>query len=161
MQSLFSNFGKKAAKPAKKVKRETVVPEPAYNIPAVLLGMAGLSAYEGWTPAAGLFGLLGVFLGIQASRVSFVFDDEALEVRVGKQMDESENAFVGGANRWRYDTFVNWEFWWAGFPVLVYFKETQTKPEGQIHFFPIIFNGKQLYDVMAERCGPSVNSGPK
>lgn len=26
--------------------------------------------------------------------------------------------------------------------VLVYFKETQTRPEGQIHFFPIIFNGK-------------------
>lgn len=25
------------------------------------------------------------------------------------------------------------EFWWPGFPVLVYFKETQTKPEGQIH----------------------------
>jgi len=45
--------------------------------------------------------------------------------------------------------------------VLVYFKETQTKPEGQIHFFPIIFNGKQLYDVMQERCGPSKTSGPK
>jgi len=38
----------------------------------------------------------------------------------------------------RYDTFTNWEFWWPGFPVLVYFKETQTKPEGQVHFFPII-----------------------
>lgn len=40
-------------------------------------------------------------------------------------------------------------------------QETQTKPEGQIHFFPIIMDGKQLYDVMAERCGPSVTSGPK
>jgi hypothetical protein len=40
-------------------------------------------------------------------------------------------------------------------------QETQTKPEGQIHFFPIIFNGKQLYDVMAERCGESATSGPK
>ena len=29
----------------------------------------------------------------------------------------------------------------------------------QIHFFPIIFNGRQLYDVMAERCGTSQNSG--
>ncbi len=26
---------------------------------------------------------------------------------------------------------------------------------------PAVFNGKQLYDVMVERCGPSVNSGPK
>lgn len=39
----------------------------------------------------------------------------------------------------RYSTFVNWELWWPNFPILVYFKETQTKPEGQIHFFPVIF----------------------
>lgn len=39
----------------------------------------------------------------------------------------------------RYSTFVNWELWWPNFPVLVYFKETQTKPEGQVHFFPVIF----------------------
>ena len=45
-----------------------------------------------------------------------------------------------------------------GIPIL---QETQTRPEGQIHFFPIIFDGKQLYDVMVERCGPSVGSGPK
>ena len=40
-------------------------------------------------------------------------------------------------------------------------QETQTKPEGQIHFFPIIMDGSQLYKVMSERCGPSQNSGPK
>ena len=40
-------------------------------------------------------------------------------------------------------------------------QEKQTKPEGQIHFFPILFNGKQLYDVMVERCGISQNSLPK
>lgn len=86
---------------------------------------------------------------------------------------------------------MNWELWWPNFPILVYFKERQTKPEGQIHFFPVIFvstkvgskilrsyvlrcsvllvsgvvnhlqNGKQLYDVMVERAGPSQNSGPK
>ncbi len=27
------------------------------------------------------------------------------------------------------------------FPILVYFKETQTKPEGQIHFFPVLASG--------------------
>ena len=31
----------------------------------------------------------------------------------------------------------------------------------QIHFFPIIFNGKQLYDVMEERCGETQNSGKR
>ena len=82
------------------------------------------------------------FLYFQSQRVKFVFDDEALEVLIGEEAEESENAFVGGRNRWKYDTFVNWEFWWPSFPVLVYFKETQTKPEGQIHFFPIIFDGE-------------------
>lgn len=38
-----------------------------------------------------------------------------------------------------YSSFVNWELWWPNFPILVYFKETQTKPEGQVHFFPVIF----------------------
>ena len=33
-------------------------------------------------------------------------------------------------------------------------QETQTKAEGQIHFFPILFDGRQLYELMAERCGP-------
>lgn len=40
-------------------------------------------------------------------------------------------------------------------------QETQTSPEGQIHFFPIIMDGKQLYNTMVERCGPSQGSGPK
>nr|TKW38534.1 hypothetical protein SEVIR_1G121700v2 [Setaria viridis] len=96
------------------------------------------------------------------TRVRFVFDNEALEVKVGDQLQESgENVFVGGKNRWKYSTFINWELWWPQFPILVYFKESQTKPEGQIHFFPVIFNGRQLYDVMVERAGPSKTSGPK
>ncbi|KAH1117999.1 hypothetical protein GLYMA_17G114902v4 [Glycine max] len=108
------------------------------------------------------FSLIICLLFPQTTRVTFVFDDEALEVKIGEQLQESgENAFVGGKKCWKYSTFVNWEFWWPNFPILVYFKETQTKPEGQIHCFPIIFNGKQLYDVMVERAGPSKTSGPK
>jgi hypothetical protein len=45
-----------------------------------------------------------------------------LQVVVGKQQEQTDNAFVGGRNRWAYSSFVNWEFWWPGFPVLVYFK---------------------------------------
>lgn len=155
-------FGNGAKKSAKKQKRETVIPEPSYSIPLTLLGGAGAShvAFSN-DVLAGLLGVLGAFLAFQASRVKFVFDDDALEVVVGEKQMETENSFVGGRNRWTYDSFVNWEFWWPGFPVLVYFKETQTKPEGQIHFFPLIFNGKQVYDVMVERCGPSQTSGPK
>ncbi|XP_019159822.1 PREDICTED: uncharacterized protein LOC109156417 isoform X1 [Ipomoea nil] len=146
----------------KKVKKETIVPDPDYRIPVVLLGAAGTLIYTDNLLAAAPIGLLGLLLLFQTTRVRFVFDDEALEVKVGEQLEESgENVFVGGKNRWKYSTFVNWELWWPNFPVLVYFKETQTKPEGQVHFFPVIFNGKQLYDVMVERCGSSKTSSPK
>lgn len=109
---LFSNFklpslGGKA--PAKKPKRETIIPAPSYNIPAVLLGTAGASHFLlGNDIAAGITGVLGAFLAIQASRVKFIFEDEYLEVVIGEQKEKSENAFVGGENRWKYDTFVNW-----------------------------------------------------
>lgn len=54
---------------------------------------------------------------------------------------------VGGRNRWAYDTFTNWEFYPSPqLPILVYFKETQTKPEGQIHFFPVIGNPGKLFE---------------
>ncbi|KAG8376003.1 hypothetical protein BUALT_Bualt09G0017800 [Buddleja alternifolia] len=146
----------------RKVKKDTIIPDPDYRIPLVLLGMAGGFVYADNLAAAVPLGLLGLLLLVQSTRVRFVFDGEALEVKIGDELQESgENAFVGGKNRWKYSTFVNWELWWPSFPVLVYFKETQTKPEGQIHFFPVIFNGKQLYDVMVERCGPSKTSGPK
>ncbi|XP_071686121.1 uncharacterized protein [Rutidosis leptorrhynchoides] len=156
--SLFS-LGKKKAKVT---KRETVIPDPDYRIPVVLLGVSGLLVYQDNLIAAAPVGLLGLLLLFQTTRVRFVFDDEALEVKVGQELDDSgENVFVGGKNRWKYSSFINWELWWPSFPILVYFKEAQTKPEGQVHFFPVIFNGKQLYDVMVERAGPSKTSTPK
>lgn len=158
----FGGFNTNDSNRSKKIqKRETVIPEPSYSIPITLVGGACVSHF-GFSNEilTGLLGVLGGFLAFQASRVKFVFEDDALEVVVGEKQAETENKFVGGKNRWTYDSFVNWEFWWPGFPVLVYFKETQTKPEGQIHFFPLIFNGKQVYDVMVERCGPSQGSGP-
>ncbi|KAL4440426.1 hypothetical protein ABPG75_003427 [Micractinium tetrahymenae] len=161
-QALFGFTAKPKAAPKRAAKRETIVVKPSFTIPTVLLGTAAAAHFAHLPDAASWVpGVLGAFLAFQANRVRFVFDDEALEVVVGPGKQKSENAFVGGENRWAYSTFVNWEYWWPSFPVLVYFKETQTKPEGQIHFFPIIMDGKQLYDVMVERCGPSQNSGPK
>ncbi|CAM0945876.1 unnamed protein product [Alopecurus aequalis] len=154
--SVVSVFGRKT-----KTTRETVVPDPDYRLPIAILGIAGAFGYADNLLAAAPVGLLGLLLLFQTTRVRFVFDDEALEVKVGNQLQESgENVFVGGKNRWKYSSFVNWELWWPQFPILVYFKETQTKPEGQIHFFPVIFNGRQLYDTMVERAGPSETSGP-
>jgi len=46
---------------------------------------------------------------MQASRVKFRFEADALEVVIGEKEDKSDNKFVGGENRWKYDTFTNWE----------------------------------------------------
>jgi len=115
----------------------------------------------------GLNVLFASFLAVQAKRIRFVFDSTSFELKnvdIGASDDEvlkesGENFVVGGANRWDYDTFVNYDFFPnEKFPVLVYFKETQTPTEsweegpgsfdkvggGQIHFFPAIANVKQL-----------------
>lgn len=96
---------------AKAGRKETVIPAPSYNIPLVLGGMAAFShvalSNDG---AAGVCAVLGAFLAFQASRVKFVFDDEALEVVIGENNAQSENKFVGGRNRWAYKTFTNCAF---------------------------------------------------
>ena len=81
---------------------------------------------------------------------------------------------MGGANRWKYDSFVNWEFFPSvDLPILVYFKETQTPADqwsvgpgaqpnseealaagavpGQVHFFPAICNAEQIRAEFAKR----------
>ncbi|KAL3839831.1 hypothetical protein ACJIZ3_024422 [Penstemon smallii] len=84
-----------------KVKKETIIPDPDYRIPVVLLGTAGAFVYADNLLAAVPIGLLGLLLLVQTTRVRFVFDGEALEVKVGDELKESgENAFVGGKNRW-------------------------------------------------------------
>lgn len=151
-------------------RRDTVIPPPSYRIPAVWLGLNAATAAAsvvlgGATPASQLPGfllasLLPAFLASRATAVKFVFGPDALEVVTAAKGDETENKFVGGENKWSYANFVNWEFFPSpSIPILVYFKESQTKPEGQIHFFPVLFEAKELLRVMRERCGPSVNSG--
>lgn len=72
--------------------------------------------------AVNLYRNMTLYILVQATRVRFRFGPDALEVVIGEQQDSSENAFVGGENKWSYSTFTNWEFWWPNFPVLVYFK---------------------------------------
>mmetsp|Transcript_33985 Transcript_33985/g.40689 ORF Transcript_33985/g.40689 Transcript_33985/m.40689 type:complete len:246 (-) Transcript_33985:215-952(-) len=116
----------------------------------------------------GLNIVFAAFLAIQARRIRFVFDSTSFELK-NTDSDSSgsddtlqetgENFVVGGANRWDYDKFVNWDFFPnEQFPILVYFKENQTPEEkwsegpgsldkiggGQLHFFPAIANVQQL-----------------
>ncbi|CAE7031806.1 unnamed protein product [Symbiodinium sp. CCMP2456] len=123
-----------------------------------------------------LITVLGILFFVQAGRVRFVFDNEAFELRTLGNAEElekpGENIVVGGQNRWKYSSFVNWEFFPKGLvekglpPILVYFKETQTpdtewsvgpgaaanSPEalekgavpGMVHFFPCICDAQQI-----------------
>ncbi len=64
--------GKKQATTPVKVQRETVVPEPSFNVPLGLAAIAGVSAYEDITPLAFVAAILSVFLAFQATRVKCV-----------------------------------------------------------------------------------------
>jgi len=116
-------------------------------------------------PAAKLFGglavaltLLGGFFAFQASNLKFSFDQDSFKLVKSDGSSLGDNVVVGGENDWNYKSFVNWDFLPSEkFPILVYFKETQTPEEkwveapivvdnlkGQAHFFPAIANVEQL-----------------
>ena len=80
---------------------------------------------------------------VQAYRLRFIFDKDgfftikklAESPIIGQEWnsasleleDSGENYVVGGPNNWKLDKFVNYEFYPSvDFPVLVYFKETDT-----------------------------------
>ena len=153
---------------------DVVVVPGDYRVGGALLGVALATGplFHLWTQSL-VHGVLGGFLAFQASRVRFRFTRDALEVvfiepgaddstAVGADVESSGDNKLqgGGANSWKYDSITNWEFWWPGFPCLVYFKETQTKSDGQPHFFPIIMDGKMLYEVMLQRLPASANDKP-
>mmetsp|Transcript_8863 Transcript_8863/g.29608 ORF Transcript_8863/g.29608 Transcript_8863/m.29608 type:complete len:225 (-) Transcript_8863:97-771(-) len=163
------------------MKGNEVVIEPDYKVAAGFLA-AGAALFALKAPAAGVpIGALGVLFAVQTGRVRFVLDDEAFELKVKgqseQQLDDSgENIVVGGANRWKYPTWVNYDFFPSlEFPILVYFKENQTPQEkwgkgpggfdnrnnGQIHFFPAICNTEQLNKVFIEKGLPSERYNPK
>lgn len=139
---------------------EPIVIPPNYNLAIGSFGitLASIFTWNLWTGIP--FALLSVLFAVQTGKVRFVFDNEAIELKINKKgnktLDPSrENVVVGGKNRWDYSTIVNWFFIPSkNFPILVYFKETQTPTEdgsGQVHFFPVITNWKKLYEVMNER----------
>jgi hypothetical protein len=127
-----------------------------YSLSRGFLAVSALSAALLHPEVAVPTGLLGAFLTVQSGKIKFVFDKEAMEVFVVRDGQDAsrENFAVGGRNRWKYSTFTEWAFLPSKqLPILMYFKETQTKPEGQFHLFPIIINSKELYDTLVEKVG--------
>ena len=140
-----------------------------YRIGGVLLGVA---AFLGpvchlWTQ----FGVHGVlaFLAFQASRVRFRFSDTDLDVVFIEPADDSTAldvdtnragttssraaARTSGASRVRPTGSF-------GSPASRSYYKDQTRPEGQPHFFPIIMDGKKLYETMLAKMPASVNPKP-
>mmetsp|Transcript_677 Transcript_677/g.954 ORF Transcript_677/g.954 Transcript_677/m.954 type:complete len:217 (+) Transcript_677:1-651(+) len=140
---------------------------PNYNLAAgsaVLGTVCGvLENLKG--PTAKLFGggaiaftLFGGFIAFQTTTLRFQFDESNFSLVKADSSKIGENIVVGGENSWKYDSFVNWDFLPnEQFPILVYFKETQTPKEkwvqapivvdsipGQAHFFPAIANVEEL-----------------
>jgi len=108
--------------------------------------------------AAVLFTLFGAFIAFQTTTLRFTFDDTSFALVKADGSTSGENVVVGGENSWAYKSFTNYDFLPSeSFPILVYFRETQTpvegreevplvvdNAEGQVHFFPAIANSQQL-----------------
>ena len=130
----------------------------------------------------------GSFIGMQTMRTRVVFNKDSFELKTvtnnvlglesdkGLKPKEYENYVLGTSNKWRYDSFVNWDFFPSiDLPILIYFKETQTPQDmqikgslgfrqmdrrnnGQMHFFPAFANVRQVREQFeahgCEKKGP-------
>ncbi len=153
---LPSSSGSSTKDTPPKPRMPDVVIDPDYTL-AASFGIIGISIIVsdhggvGGVVGGGFVSLLASLFAVQATRLRFVFDETCFELKTLDSIystelrDSGENIIVGGANRWGYDSFVNWDFYPSpSLPILVYFKETQTKrtdgkgsgDDGQIHFFP-------------------------
>ena len=160
--------------------------DPSYNlaIGAFGIGLAGgfgedlrdendekLLTAKPFGALAVIFTVFSLFLAFQTTTLRFGFDDDSFSlVKANGASLEQENVVVGGENKWRYDSFKNYDFLPSSkFPILVYFREDQTPAEnreevpivvdtleGQVHFFPAISNSKQLEEAFIKHGCPHV-----
>jgi hypothetical protein len=198
-----------AASSAKNNEAEVVI-DPDYRVAGLFL-IVGLILDQipviQWTLGL-LTTLLGILFYVQTQRIRFVFTkNNEFELKINKGssnysendspdpsaqlVEMEENVVVGGANRWACEKIVNYAFFpksWMDsfpwFPILVYFKETQTPsdtwdqgpgkiandPEkvasglaipGQVHFFPAVCNAAQIKREFQKRnCGKIIVPEP-
>ena len=125
------------------------------------------------------FTILGGFFVLQTSRLRFCFGSDTFSVLRVSGLSESgygnhlkpksiqgglasnstegegEERRVTAIGPWSYGSIIEWRFWWPGFPLLAYFKETQTKETGQRHFIPMLMDGRSMYEQMQKNFGRS------
>jgi hypothetical protein len=128
--------------------------------------------------AGGSFHILfAALLWVQTSRVRLVCEKDSfefynvkgpgLDFERGAWLEKKPSNYVSGtANRWRYDSIINYGFFPSiEYPVICYFKETETPKKqwgkwfaafdsyggGQPHFFPGICNVQELKEQLELR----------
>lgn len=125
-----------------------------------LIGIAG----------GGFHLLFAALLWVQTRRVRLVFERDGfefynikgykLDLEKGARLERKPDNYVSGTrNRWRYKDIINYGFYPSEeFPVICYFKETETPKKqwdkwfaafdsygrGQPHFFPGICDVKEI-----------------
>lgn len=121
--------------------------------------------------------LFAALLWVQTRRVRLVMGKDgfefynikgpSLDLEKGAWLQTKPDNYVSGTkNYWEYDKIVNYGFFPSiEYPVIVYFKETQTPPEkwnrwfaafdsyggGQPHFFPGIVDVQKFKEEMEAR----------
>jgi hypothetical protein len=174
------------------IQRQTmpdVIIEPSYFLTFAVAILGPLIwwyhpsyAVDGTPSLIGIFGggfhvLFAALLWVQTKRVRCVFEKDAfefynirgprLDLERGAKLVKKPNNYVSGTrNRWKYDKITNYGFFPSlDFPVICYFKETETPEEqwdkwfaafdsygrGQPHFFPGICNVYQFKEQMELR----------
>ena len=168
LEQLTNFFAPTPIEPAKPLYEDVIVP-PNPTLGAAFLVFSILLSQVALIPSVPII-LFSVFLLIQTSRVRFVFDETSFSLQTAKPFSNDlqssgENVVVGGENRWPYPSFVNYDFFPSAFPILVYFKETNTPEDkweegpgqldkvggGQVHFFPAIADVKVLKEEFEKR----------
>ncbi|BAZ18013.1 hypothetical protein NIES4071_98950 [Calothrix sp. NIES-4071] len=114
----------------------TVELKPSYNIPLVLV-IAAIGLLFVQPVFAGICGILGLFLMVQAVTIRLQFTATDLDVYRGEKL----------LRRFPYLEWLNWRIFWDSVPILFYFKEVKS-----IHFLPIIFDPNTLKACLEERC---------
>ena len=120
---------------------DPVLIDSSYNLAAgcaVIGTVCGvLENFKG--PTGKLFGggaiaftVFAAFIAFQTTTLRFQFDDTNFSLVKADGSSNGKNIVVGGENSWKYNTFVNYDFLPSEeFPILVYFKETQTPVENE------------------------------
>jgi len=178
---------KKVSKAQRQRMADTIL-DPDFSLTWAFLALGPLIAWYHPAAADGTPSLVGVFgagfhilfaalLWVQTSRVRCVFEKDSftfynirgprLDLSKGATLVRKPDNYVAATeNRWKYDSIINYGFFPSElFPVICYFKETETPSwkwnrwfaafdsygRGQPHFFPGICNVSQFKKQMEER----------